>query len=241
MQNIGILKQGHLNCLNPLLKWRILDIESLRSQADVPLSYDAFCRIVRNLEARKIINTFRDSGNRKKFVHLSHIGVELLAADDSMPVLAPETLNHDKWVSQIVLEMLKRSWIHDFKLEHEIIGKNRFKLGSSLVPDASLEGEFNGREFTMALELEINRKNFPRIVEKARQYAHEKTYDYFLYYFPNKSLMDTYAQVINEKVNENVKNKFMLFWGDESTPLDKSKGVALGREHTLGSLFEKCK
>ena len=241
MDKSHLIKASHLNCLGPLLKWRILDVESLRTQAEVGQSYDAFCRIIRDLEKKSVIQTFRDPSNRKKYVYLSSRGEELLASGDVPPSISAETLNHDKWVSQIVYSMLQKKWIHDFKFEHELIGKLRFKSSSSIVPDAALWGEIDGRAFSMALELEINRKNFPRIVEKARQYAHGESYDYVLYYFPNRSLMETYAAVIKEKVSDECKNQFMLFWGDELTAIEHSKGQALGKETTLGALFENCK
>lgn len=241
MDQSQLIKASHLNCLGPLLKWRILDVDSLREEAEVGQSYDAFCRIIRNLEKKSVIETFRDPSNRKKYVYLSPRGEELLGFKDVPPSISMETLNHDKWVTQIVHSMLQKNWIHDFKLEHELIGKERFKSSSTIVPDAALWGEIEGRAFSMALELEINRKNFPRIVEKLRQYAHGESYDYVLYYFPNKSLMKTYSSVIEEKISDECKNRFMLFWGDELTPIERAMGVALGKEMNLGELFEKRK
>ena len=237
MQQMFEYQYSQLNYLTPLLKWRIMDVKSLKDASDFPKNYYSFCRVIRTLEEKKLVLSERDPKSRKKYVYLSSYGEQALSGSDGTLLIQPETLNHDRWVSEIIQGMLSRGWIQDFKLEHEIKSKGVGSVSHGLVPDAILKGQKQNVDFTMAFELELNRKNFPRIVEKIRQYAHGKEYDYFFYLFTNPRLMETYGQLIKEKVSDEFHEQFMLFCGDESMRLEDFYGYAIGRRMKLKDLF----
>lgn len=237
VQSLFEYQYGHLNYLTPLLKWRIMDIKSLKEMSSFPKNYYSFCRLVRSMEEKAILKSKRDPDNKKKYVYLTELGERALAGDEGSTCINPETLKHDKWVSEIIQGLMLRGWIHDFKLEHEIKSRGIRSMSQVLIPDAVLYGEKNQVQYSMAFELELNQKIYPRIVEKVRQYAHGKDYDYCLYLFPNPRLLKSYLQVIQQKVSEEYQSQFMLFWGDESTKLEDFSGFALGKEMRLCELF----
>lgn len=239
MQQMFEYQYGQLNYLTPLLKWRIMDVKSLKEASEFPKNYYSFCRVIRNLEEKKLLLSQRDPTNRKKYVYLSSLGEQALSGDEGTILIHPETLNHDRWVSEIIQGMLVRGWILDFKLEHEIKSKGISSISHGLIPDAILKGEKQKVNFTMAFELELTRKNFPRMVEKLRQYAYGKEYDYFFYLFTNPRLMETYRQLIKEKVSDEFHEQFMLFCGDESMKLEDFYGYAVGKKTTLKELFQE--
>ena len=74
MSKVINISSAHLNYLIPLLKWRVMDLESLRTECFHAPKYKNFYRIIRALERDKILEGYRDPFNRKKYVYLSSFG-----------------------------------------------------------------------------------------------------------------------------------------------------------------------
>lgn len=211
MDKIMHLNSLHLNYLTPLLKWRVLDLESLRKECIRAPKYKNFHRIIRDLEKKKILEGYRDPYSRKKFVYLSSIGEGQLSLKDNPTALSKDTLIHDIKVSEISRELLDRGWIDEVELEHQIHDKRNFKINYKIIPDAIWYFERKGFKYQVAFELELTRKNNQRLVEKIKQYEVSGFYHYVVYIFPTLNLMKKYVEVIEEKLGKESMRKFMFF------------------------------
>lgn len=242
MANFIHLSSVHLNYLEPLLKWRVLDLESLRKESFRAPTYKSFQRIIRTLEKQKILEGYRDPYNRKKYIYLSSFGEGQLALDENPTALSKDTLIHDIKVTEISKAMLEAGWIMDAELEHKINDKRNFRTIYKIIPDAILHGSKAGMNYKIAMELELSRKNNQRIVEKATQYLQSSQFNYVLYLFPKKSLLEKYVEVIKDKLGEEGLERLMFFYDDrltaDTSSIGEWEGIFKGRNLKLRELFE---
>ena len=88
-----------------------------------------------------------------------------------------------------------------------------------------------------------NNGNNQRIVEKARQYQDSSYYDYVMYFFSKKHLMDKYIEVIGEALGEQNLSHFMFFLDENMTtwPTDLKtiEGYFKSRKVKLVDLFQQ--
>jgi hypothetical protein len=237
------LNSAHLNYLEPLLKWRVLDLESLRKECFRAPTYKNFHRIIRSLEKQKILEGYRDPFNRKKYVYLSSFGESQLSLDENPTALSKDTLIHDIKVTEITKAMLAEGWIQDAELEHRVHDKRNFRTTYKIIPDAVLHGSKSGIDYKIALELELSRKNNQRIIEKASQYLQGSQFNYVLYLFPKKSLMEKYVDLMQEKLDPKGMERLMFFYDErltaEKTHIKDWEGIFKGRKLKMGDLFKK--
>lgn len=241
MGQILHVSSAHLNYLEPLLKWRVLDIESLRKECFRAPKYHNFYRIIRTLEKQKILEGYRDPFSRKKYVYLSSFGESHLSLNENPTALSKDTLIHDIKVVEVTKAMLDLGWIDDADLEHRIHDKRILKTTYKIIPDAILHGAKKGVKFSMALELELTRKNNQRITEKAGQYLDGGQFNYIFYLFSKKSLMEKYMEVLSEKHGVRIFERMMFFYDENLTArtgqISNWKGHFKGKELTLLELF----
>ncbi|MBL7665284.1 MAG: replication-relaxation family protein [Bacteriovoracaceae bacterium] len=211
------LNSLHLNYLGPLLKWRVMDLESLRRECFRIPKYHNFYRVIRSLEKRKVLEGYRDPFSRKKFVYLSSLGEAQLSIRENSNALSRETLIHDIKVSEIVRALLDSGLIENAELEHQIHDKRTSRNDFEITPDAVLYYEKDGKKIKVALELELTRKNNQRITEKARQYLYNSFYQNVIYIFPQKELMKKYQEVMLNKLGDDVFKRLHFFYHPELT------------------------
>jgi hypothetical protein len=238
---MDLVNSVHLSYLRPLLKWRIMDVKSLMKESELEPNYHGFYRIIRELESKKVLEGFRDPYSRKKYVYLSSRGESALSLKENPTSVSENSLIHDLKVSEICRLFLQNGWIKEALLEHEINDKRAFLSTSKVNPDALFEGERKGKKFKIAFELELTRKSKQRIIQKALHYGESDYYDYVLYMFSQKSLVESYMESIKEKVGTEKMKKFMFFF-DPFLTSEKSfefdpKGYFQGRETSLGAIF----
>ncbi len=237
------LNSLHLNYLTPLLKWRVLDINSLRKECLNAPRYHNFCRVIRNLEKEKILEGYRDPHSRKKFVFFSSSGERLLSPKENPTAISNETVIHDLKVSEITHHLYNNNLVDDVELEHEINDKRNFKSIYKIIPDAILHIEKKGHKFKIAFELELTRKSNQRITEKMKQYEESSFYSYALYLFPSEKLMETYIEQAKEKLGLESMEKLMFFYHPEISsgvhdPHD-IKGVYQDKKITLYEVLKR--
>jgi DNA-binding PadR family transcriptional regulator len=235
------LNSAHLNYLEPLLKWRVLDIESLRKECFRAPRNHNFYRIIRSLEKQKVLEGYRDPFNRKKYVYLSPFGESQLSLNENPTALSKDTLIHDIKVVELTKALLDLGWITEAELEHRIKDRRVLKTAYKVIPDAALSGIKKGIKFSMALELELTRKNNQRIVEKASQYLEGGQFNYVLYIFSKKSLMEKYMEVLSEKHGQVIFERMMFFFNEnlttKSDEIGKWQGHYKGKKLSLRELF----
>ncbi len=237
------LNSLHLNYLTPLLKWRVMDLESLRKECFRATKYKNFHRIIRGLEKEKILEGYRDPHSRKKFVFLSPFGEGQLSLKENPTAISNETLIHDLKVSEITRSFMNEGWIDEVELEHQIHDKRNFKLTYKIIPDAILYLEKKGHKFQLAFELELTRKSNQRLIEKMKQYEDSSFYHYVMYFFPTQKLMEKYITQAEEKLGRERMSKFMFFFHPEiSSGIHNPKeiyGVFQSEKISLAEIFQK--
>lgn len=245
MSTINHLNSVYLNYLNPLLKWRVMNLESLRQECHTVPNYFNFCKIIRTMEKAKILEGYRHPFNRKKYVYLSSFGEGQLSLTENPSSVSKETLIHDIKVSEIGKSFIDLGWMNSIQLEHELHNKRNFRITYKIIPDALLEGIKNGVNFKVALEVELSRKSNPRILEKARQYAASTYYNYVMYFFSKRNFMEKYIEIIKNGVSEEDFNRFMFFFdetmGMSPTDLIEMQGFFKGRGVKLSEVFGPVK
>ena len=236
------LNSLHLNYLTPLLKWRVMDLESLRKECISAPKYKNFHRIIRNLEKKKILEGYRDPHSRKKFIYLSPFGEGQLSLKENPTALSGETLIHDLKVSEITRSLHVQGLVDDVELEHQIHDKRNFKLTYKIIPDAILHLEKKGHKYQIAFELELTRKSNQRLIEKMKQYETSSFYHYVMYFFPSDNLMEKYIAQAEEKIGKDYMGKFMFFYHPKLSsgyhnPED-IKGIYQGKKITLSEVLK---
>ena len=238
------LNSLHLNYLTPLLKWRVMDVNSLRKECLRAPKYHNFYRIIRELQKKKILEGYRDPYSRKKFVYLSPIGEGQLSLKENPTSLSNETLIHDLKVSEITRSLYELGMLDDVELEHEIHDKRSFRLTYKIIPDAILYLEKKGHKFKIAFELELTRKSNQRLTEKMKQYEDSTFYHYVMYFFPSQNLMEKYIAQAEEKLGKENLSKFMFFYhplissGDHRP--ENIMGVIQGKNVTLAEVLKRA-
>jgi hypothetical protein len=236
------LNSLHLNYLTPLLKWRVLDINSLRKECLNAPKYHNFCRVIRNLEKEKILEGYRDPHSRKKFVFFSSSGERLLSPKENPTAISNETVIHDLKVSEITHYLYDNNLVDDVELEHEINDKRNFKTIYKIIPDAILYLEKKGHKFKIAFELELTRKSNQRITEKMKQYEDSTFYSYVMYLFPTEKMMKTYYEQAKAELGKDSMGKFMFFYHPEiSSGIHKPEDIRGVFQEKQISLYEVLK
>lgn len=241
MSQYNFIDGMFLNYLQPLKKWRILDIENLRSELLVTPKYSNFCRVLRRLETQKILKAFRDPITKRKYVYLTKLGEDKIGIDHIQSSVAEETLLHDLKVSEFIKSISNFKGIVDTKLEHELKSQSGRNNKFNVIPDAEVTSSIDGINSRTAFELEISKKSTERILSKLTEYLSSKQYNYILYCFANINLLNSYYQKINNHFKENVsaKVKFLLWDQLDSEKLSTGEitGIFNNNKITLKEIF----
>lgn len=227
--------------LNPLLKWRVLDLNRLLEESRYPNGYQNFKMMIRRLEKKGVVKSQRYPQNRRKYVYLSPEGEKFLSLVENPTCLRDETFFHDFRLTEIVWELYKLPAIMSVKLEHQLRHNGGRSYQDKVYPDAVLNCEKDGVPFTVALELEITRKTIYRIREKFRKYDAKQAYDYFLFVFSNEGIFASYLKHLKSEFGEGNLSRFMFFIlggihkGDIN--IDDSYGILDGEPRTFKEVF----
>ena len=101
------------------------------------------------------------------------------------------------------VELSTRENLYYFKLPHEY-RKSRMPTfeGASLEPDAFLGVMHNDKVFKVAIEIELTQKSSERVYEKFNQYKDSSYFDYVIYFFRDKSILEAYRRRLKELMME---------------------------------------
>lgn len=197
--------------LSPLINWRILDIENLIKFSQQNRNYHSAQKLLKKLEKKQIIEVYRDPWNKKNYVYLGNLAIKELCPD-TRPLINTGALYHDSKVTSLGIELLKFDNIFkSIELEHQI-KKGKGIIGiSDFIPDARAEGNFKGKFFQAAIELELHQKEKSRILEKAKYYLESNYYNHAFYFFPDHDLLLNYDNIIKTGLNSEYNKKIFLF------------------------------
>lgn len=225
----------HLSYLSPLLKWKIMDIRSLMGESNYPLGHSGFKKIIQRIEKLGVIAGLRDPFSKRKYIFLTGEGIKYLSGNAKLLIATEGSPLHDAKASEICRHFLTLPTVEKVTLEHE------FSMQNSVIPDGAINGKKNGVSYCVAFELELTQKSKSRIIGKVQSYFSSTDFDYLIYFFASKQLMNSYRNTIDEAISEPLKNRIMYFCNEQILSRDyslaESAGYFKGSEVTLGKLF----
>ena len=229
------LNYNQLNILEPLTKWRILDLNSIEEEISYLYTRSSLHKTVRRLENFGLIHSFMDPFANRKFIYLSKLGESLINPHGIPSGIAIETIFHDAKVSEITREMVKRDGFHGATIEHHL-PKNE----DSHRPDALMTGQFKN-SFRMAFELELTQKSKSRVAKRFEYYLKSQAYEYVFYLFPRNRVLSTYHTLLEENFPFEAQKKIILCHNETifGRFFDLSKGRVFfkGREGEFNDFF----
>jgi hypothetical protein len=230
----------HLKLLYPLKEWRVLDLANLHTKSNTRLSHSRLIRLILRLEKVKIIKGFRDPWSRKKYVYLTRLGEELISLNDYPTAISEESLFHDLRVVDLGQELIKNNVFKKIRFEHQIVNRKNYVTNLALIPDAEVDGVMNGKNFSLAIELELHQKSKDRLEKKAEQYL-GSLYDHCLFMFSDKNTLGNYKKFFTEKLGPKFNEKIFLFHlGGIYEPeinLQKTSGFVFGKWMKFNDVF----
>lgn len=240
MGHFNLLETNQLNYLYPLSKWGFLDLKDLFEESRYPGSLSAFRKYILRLEKKEVVHSFRTGRFGRKYVYLTRKGGIQVGLDIAGLNVSTETLLHDIIVRDITRALLDFDINTQVELEHEIIlerGKNNY------TPDALIYFENKGDSFKMAFDLELTRKSTDKYLEKIGHYLKSRYYDYALYFFNSKGVMDSYKKHVLSTHGSEAFNKLLLALNinlNKKNPnFEESIVFFMGKEVQLKDIFNK--
>jgi hypothetical protein len=230
-----------INYLEPLKQWRILDLKNLMRESKYEATYKGFCKMLLRLEQKNMIGSFREPYSGRKYLFLTKEGDSYLGGNDNPPAISEHTLVHDAKVVDLVLEFLKLESSYGFELEHQIKDTKAFGTTYRICPDAIIFGQKGQGKFKIALELELTRKTKAKYLAKVGQYLSSSYYNFVVYFFQNKGVMNSYRKHIQEKYGHESDRKILYVLNEKlltnSFNFDESITYYKNKEGKLDALF----
>jgi DNA-binding MarR family transcriptional regulator len=232
-----------INYLFPLKKWRILDLRTLLKKSLYENSYDAFTKMLLRLEKKNLIDSFIDPFTKNKFIYLTKEGDQYIGDKEHSPAMAPQSLIHDSKVTKLAIILLELSNFIDCELEHEKQIQGGFKMQNKIIPDATIHGQKNGQKFKVAFELELTRKSKGRYLTKVQSYLSSSYYDFIIYYFHSKNIMESYKKTIEEKCGDTSNRKIIYAYNEnlllKGFNFDNSTVIYKNKKCSFKDLFDQ--
>lgn len=242
----------HYSIMQPLLKWKILNLHDLQTSVRCPGTRSNLYKKIDKLEDSEFIGSFIDPFTKKKFIYLKNEGIKFFGEDQMTPI-NKENMYHDSLSSEFCYLFEGFPFVKKVMMEHEAI--KSFPLMNHR-PDALIEGEHKGKEFTMGVEMELSIKNKKRILEVFKFYSDSGLFNNVLYVFGLPQVYETYLRVFEENKKDLAKEKFLFLYlpklyrryfdvfrnevthGDKKTTLGKIFDIKFEREKSAWEVIK---
>lgn len=191
-----IMLQKNYEVINAVLKWRSVTLDNLKRLVASSENGSAFRKRILRLESGGVLNSKLQRGFNK-IIYPSHHLLERLGIDS----INEDNIRHDSVVSMVGIELLNFDQIKNVKLPHDYRTKSSWKH-FAIEPDAIIEIEKGGKTLTVALEVELWRKDRKRVFDKLIGYAKAYEYDNVFYFFADRASFESYKRRLDEMLNE---------------------------------------
>jgi hypothetical protein len=227
--NKDILLWSNIEIINALDKWGVLTLRSLHQQLTSNISIHGLRRKIHRLALEEFVSISRLDIKNEMIIlptkkTLNHLKSPRTSIDESM-------VYHNLFISILGIELMNRENVHYYKLPHEYQTSripNAFNptnsLELALSPDAYLGINHNEKIFKVAIEVELTQKSSDRVYEKFIQYKESAYFDYVIYFFKSKSILNSYRRRIqellmetkNETGNRNLNGKIIFLYSSQN-------------------------
>ena len=197
---ISLPSKMHMDILNEVGKWRVIDSYSLFERIGSKSLYQNFCALMVRLEENGWLLSYK-KGQSKKYFSLSDLGSSFTTYISN---------NYNKggyFVHDLVASNVLRKLV-DYK---------SFKWGTTSIddlddfidPDGMIRWIKEGQEVDLGVEVELTQKSFKRISNKFSLYAETELISHVLYVTNSMTIMRFYKKVL-EKMNSEVRDRIIL-------------------------------
>jgi hypothetical protein len=201
LQYLEKIYPSYFELLNPLKKWRILNIKALREESQYSGSNSAFYKIISKLEKNMLIDSFINSWSNEKFVYLLPTGIKALGEEKVKLAINRDLRFHDSIASKVARLFKSYEFVSSVYLDQEIA--TNFPL-LERTPDVLAEGHIS-KAFRLAIEVELTQKSQTRVKEIFRTYSDSKVVNNIIYITDKKSIYKAYIKYFKElgpKINQ---------------------------------------
>jgi hypothetical protein len=200
----------HLELLQPLVKWKILSIKELFEDSTYGGTYKGFHKVIRRLENKKLLGSFKDVWTKTKRIYLTQEGNTLVNPNQwRSDAYNGNALFHDSRASLYLRYLIKELNVTEAGLDQERMRNLRVHEMPSARPDAEFHFEdTKGLEHKFLLEIELTQKSKDRVLEKFANYQ-EGIQDYkLLFVVPTEHLAVTYRNMLHSLKENKSKHRF---------------------------------
>ncbi len=203
-----VLIDSYIDILSEISRWKIIPMRGLYERKNFNISYQMFCRKIKKLESEGLVRSILGN-KRKKFITLTSKGSAVcpygINFDES-----EDSLNHDLIATNVVTKLIEYK---NFKTGQV----QCFGRGLDVEPDGLIFGQKNGKEYSLAIEVELHQKSKSRLYDKVIKYSNCVHYSYVLYILNKEAVFRSYKKIL-ESMNSEVTRKIILLLDTELTP-----------------------
>jgi hypothetical protein len=194
-----VMLDKNYDLLTTIMKWRSITLKNLKqlvAENDTPAAFrQKICR----LERGRILKSKVHKGFTK--IIFPSQGLIEVAGNEGKLCINEDNIRHDSVVTAISTSLLEFDLVKEITLPHEYKSKSSWKH-QAIEPDAIITFEQDGQEYSIALEVELWRKDRKRVYGKLIDYAKADEYDYVFYFFTDHFSFESYRKRLVELVEQ---------------------------------------
>jgi hypothetical protein len=194
-----IMLEKNYDLITTIMKWRSITMKNLKQLIASKDSDSTFRQKIYRLEEGKIIK----SRLHKDFTKIIYPSPNLIEAvgNETKLSINEDNIRHDSVVTVISTSLLDFELVKNVTLPHEYKSKSSWKH-QAIEPDAIITFEQDGYEYSIALEVELWRKDRKRVYGKLVDYAKADEYDYVFYFFTDRFSLNSYKTRLDELLEQ---------------------------------------
>lgn len=238
--NKDVLLWSNIEIMNVLDKWGVLTLRNLQKQIFFDISLNGLRRKIHKLAVEDYVQISRLDIKNEIIVLPTKKSLDQLKSNRSS--IDETMVYHNLLISILGTELITRENVFYFKLPHEYQSSRippafntaTGSLGPYIAPDAHLGVSHNEKTFKVAVEVELTQKSSDRVFEKFNQYKDSSYFDYVIYFFKSKSILNAYRKKLSEMVMD-IKSE-----RDSKRLTGKIIFLYSSQKHQYGSILENA-
>ena len=194
-----VMLDKNYDLITAVMKWRSITMKNLKELIAGKDSDCAFRQKIYRLERGKVIKS-KIHKDFTKIIYPSPTLIEVAGIENNLSI-NEDNIRHDSIVTVISTSLLDFNLVKNIALPHEYKSKSSWGH-HAIEPDAIITFEQDGHEYSIALEVELWRKERKRVYSKLIDYAKADEYDYVFYFFTDRFSLDSYKKRLEELVTQ---------------------------------------
>ena len=252
--NKDILLWSNIEIINALDKWGVLTLRNLQKQICSNISINGLRRKIHKLANDGYVQVSRLDSKNEIIVIPTKKTLDQLKSKRSF--VDEDMIYHNLFISMLGTEFINHGNVFYFKLPHEFQSSrvpSAFRsndiTSDGISPDAFLGVTHNEKLYKVALEVELTQKSSDRIYEKFNKYKDSDFFDYVIYFFKSKSILNAYRTRLNELLlsvnrdtdHKKLRSKILFLYSDQKhqygTFLSKATMECADKEISIEKFF----